>query len=402
MTPTTINATASRRLLLLTPAFPPAAGGIERTAAELARGLAHNHALEVVSGRPPSPVGMQPPDGIRVHWAANNPPYGRRATISLLRLSLRVGLHFRPDIVLALQLRTMPAARLLASLNMARTVLVIHAKEVREQPDLARAAVTWADAIVTVSDFSRDLAIEVGADPGRITIIHPGVTPPPVSPMRLSDRAGEPTIVTVARIGAPHKGHDVALAAMERIRARIPGARWIMVGDGSLRDEMRRCAGARGLADTVSFPGALTDAEVHARLGGAHVFCLLSRQPPGAAAGEGFGIAYVEAGAHGLPVVAGNVPGVVDAVRNGINGVLVDPTDPDAAATAIERLLLDRIYAQQLADAGRARSLELAWPLVVERYRRVIDAVLNAPPCRGAVRDARWIRDLAIGAHVPG
>ena len=56
-----------------------------------------------------------------------------------------------------------------------------------------------------------------------------------------------------------------------------------------------------------------------------------SRVEPGGAGG-GFGIAYVEAGAHGLPVVAGNVGGALDAVVDGETGLLVDPENPEAVA----------------------------------------------------------------------
>ena len=95
---------------------------------------------------------MRPPAGIRVHWSRNEPPGGRRATIALLRLALRVGLSFRPKLVLCEHVRAMPAARVLQRLAGARLLLVVHAKELRQQPALASAAMLWADAIVTVSD----------------------------------------------------------------------------------------------------------------------------------------------------------------------------------------------------------------------------------------------------------
>jgi phosphatidyl-myo-inositol dimannoside synthase len=398
-TPTRASVTR-RRLLLLSPAFPPSAGGIERTAAALADGL-REYEIEVVSGHPPSPVGMRPPDQVRVHWAANEPPYGRRATAALNRLGIGVGLRFRPHVVLALHTRTMPAARALARLCRARCVLVVHAREVPGQPRLAGAAVRWADAIVTVSDFSRSLALSAGADPSRVRIIHPGVTLPATPPAPLASRPGPPTIVTVSRISEPHKGHDVALAAMERLRGRIPGAQWIMVGDGRLRDDLRRDAKRRGLDGCVHFPGAVDDDELERILKAAHAFCLLSRQPPGVAAGEGFGIVFVEAGAHGLPVLGGRVPGVVDAVRDGITGRLVDPTDPEQVAVTLEELLSDRAQAQVLADGGRRWAEELAWPEVVDRYRTVIDGVLSDSMRGSSSRLWGWIRDLALGP-LPG
>jgi glycosyltransferase involved in cell wall biosynthesis len=169
-----------------------------------------------------------------------------------------------------------------------------------------------------------------------------------------------------------------------------------MVGEGSLRAELQRAARERGIGEVVEFPGAVDDAELHERLDGAHAFCLLSRQPPGRAAGEGFGIVFIEAGAHGLPVVAGRVPGVVDAVTDGVSGLLVDPQDPVTVAAALERVLIDAELAQKLADGGRARAAELAWPAVVDRYRQLIEEVC-ARPARGRSSSPGWIRDLAVG-----
>jgi phosphatidylinositol alpha-1,6-mannosyltransferase len=384
-----------KRILLLSPAFPPSAGGIERTAAELAARLT-DYELEVVSGRPTSSVGMRGPAAVKVHWASNDPPYGRRATLALARLTIRVGIRFRPDLVLALHIRMMPAARALARLLGARSILVVHAKEVLEQPALARAAVRWADAVVTVSEFSRELALGAGADGERIRIIHPGVMSPP-PPLPLASRPSPPTIITVARMSDPHKGHDVALRSMARVRTRLPDARWVMVGEGTLRDELRAAAKRRGLDGCISFPGAVDDDELGERLSSAHAFCLLSRQPPGAAAGEGFGIAFVEAGAHGLPVVAGAVPGVIDAVEDDVSGILVDPSDPDAIADALERVMLDLQLAQRLAEGGRRRARELQWDAVVERHRGLIADVLAAPPRGRAGHELAWLRDLAVG-----
>src|SRR6185312_1225615 len=134
--------------------------------------------------------------------------------------------------------------------------------EVPAQPRLAQAAVRWADAVVTVSDFSQRLALSADADPTRLSVIHPGVTLPAAAPSPLDSRPGPPTILTVARLSEPHKGHDVALAAMESLRARVPDARWVMVGEGRLRDDLELEAQRRGLEGCVHFPGAVDDAEL--------------------------------------------------------------------------------------------------------------------------------------------
>ena len=86
-----------------------------------------------------------------------------------------------------------------------------------------------------------------------------------------------------------------------------------------------------------------------------------SRLPAGGSGGEGFGIVYLEAGAHGLPVVAGNVGGALDAVADGETGLLVDPTDHVAVADAIADLLADPVRAAGLGRAGVEHARGFGW-----------------------------------------
>jgi glycosyltransferase involved in cell wall biosynthesis len=90
------------------------------------------------------------------------------------------------------------------------------------------------------------------------------------------------------------------------------------------------------------------------------------------------------------------VPAVTEAVIHGKTGVLVDPCDAEAAGAALVRLLSEPLYAQRLADAGRTRANDLAWPAVVARYRRVIDHVRSSSPRGRPSHSVRWAFDLAL------
>ncbi|MGH3262614.1 MAG: glycosyltransferase, partial [Trebonia sp.] len=194
-----------------------------------------------------------------------------------------------------------------------------------------------------------------------------------------------------------HKGHRQALEALTKLTREIPNVRWLMVGDGRLRPQLQREADAQGLLANVVFTGAVSDEELDRHLRSADVFCLLSQRPPDGAAGEGFGIVLIEAGARGLPVVAGDVPGVRDAVRRDVSGLLVSPEDPAAAAAALARVLTDPGLALRLGAAGLARARELAWPRVAGSYRRLIDHVLTEDARGRSSGDMRWLGDLARG-----
>ena len=104
-----------------------------------------------------------------------------------------------------------------------------------------------------------------------------------------------------------------------------------------------------------------------------------SRLPAGDFAGEGFGIVYLEAGAYGKPVVAGNVAGALDAVLDGETGLFVDPTDHVDVANAITRLLLDSELARRLGGAGAVHAGTFAWPVICERVEAVLLELVKVP-----------------------
>jgi glycosyltransferase involved in cell wall biosynthesis len=93
-------------------------------------------------------------------------------------------------------------------------------------------------------------------------------------------------------------------------------------------------------------------------------------------AGEGFGIVYVEAGARGLPVVAGNAAGALDAVIDGETGFLVDPERPEAIAEALVELLQDRERAKRMGRAGWERARLLSWDQATAGVETVLDEVM--------------------------
>ena len=166
-----------------------------------------------------------------------------------------------------------------------------------------------------------------------------------------------PLLVTVARL-MPHKGQDVALTALAKLRAKRPSVRYLVVGDGPDESRLRGIVRQLGLENAVHFAGALDDAEVAEAYATATLYVGLSRIENNMDV-EGFGIAFVEAGASGAAVVAGDSGGVRSAVRDGETGVLVPPRDVERAAEMIGSLLDDEGRRRAMGEAGRA---------AVERY----------------------------------
>ncbi len=143
------------------------------------------------------------------------------------------------------------------------------------------------------------------------------------------------------------KGPDLALEAFAFIAKAEPAARLVFAGEGALREALQHRATALGLTDRVEFLGYVSDPA--SRLAEAAVVIVPSRN-------EGFGHALLEALAAGRPVVAAAVGGVPDLLRDGSNGLLVPPEDPDALARAVLRILREPEFGARLGrEAEKVR-----------------------------------------------
>jgi phosphatidyl-myo-inositol dimannoside synthase len=359
------------RLLLLTPDFPPAHGGIQLMAERFASGL-QGFRTSVLT---PGAAGARELDRASAAAVRRVPVASAPAAVRNLALNaaaLPAALAFRPAVTLSLHLVTSPAAAAVRALTGAPTLQYFHAKEIGGKPRLAAFAANRADAVVAVSGYCAELIAATGARPRRLELIPPGVDQPRESDPLPAER---PTVLTVARLTDSYKGHDVMLRALARLRHTLPEAEWVVIGDGPLRGGLEALARAEGVAGAVRFLGALEDAERDRWFRRAHVFAMPSRLPS-AGAGEGFGIVYLEAGAYGKPVLAGNVAGALDAVRDGETGLLVDPSDAAAVAAALERLLRDRALAERLGRAGAQRAHELSWARIAARLEAVLRSLI--------------------------
>jgi phosphatidylinositol alpha-1,6-mannosyltransferase len=166
-----------------------------------------------------------------------------------------------------------------------------------------------------------------------------------------------PLILTVARL-VPHKGQDVVIKALASLSEEFPALRYAIVGAGSDEARLRDLAGSLGITDWVIFAGALSDDEVAEAYATSTIYAGLSRVEEGIHA-EGFGISFVEAAASGLPSVAGDSGGVRSAVRDGISGIVVPPSDVAKVADAFRTLLTDENKRAEMGRRGR---------LLVETY----------------------------------
>jgi phosphatidylinositol alpha-mannosyltransferase len=173
----------------------------------------------------------------------------------------------------------------------------------------------------------------------------------------------------------PQKGFAVALEAFRRLLPEVPDARLVVGGDG--RDRRLVDDLAAPVRDRVTMLGPLGHADVAGILRASEVAIA------SATGQESFGIALVEAMAAGVPVVASDIPGYREVVRDRRDGMLVPPGDPEALRAAVGAILDDAALAGRLVEGGHDRALTFAWPVVVAQLEQVYErASASGPPLR--------------------
>lgn len=217
---------------------------------------------------------------------------------------------------------------------------------------------------ICVGRHLAELAVERGVPTQRVHVVANAVKPPTVQ-ARPFDQAGRPPRIVAAGRLHPKKGFDVLVAALARLRDQGLAFDCEIAGEGDERARLEGLIAQHGLGDRVRLVGWRDD--VPAFLATGDVFAFPSHQ-------EGFPLVLLEAMAVGLPAVASAIPGPVEMIADGVDGVLVPPGDPAALARALAGLVATPERAAALGLAARAKVLEDYGPASLKRR---LDAVLD-------------------------
>ncbi len=241
------------------------------------------------------------------------------------------------------------------------------------EPYLRRRAELFAKAarIVAVSQFLAGELVRQGAPEEKLRVHHAGVA---LGRPR-GDVPREPVVLFVGRL-VEKKGLGDLIDAMARVRAAVPAARLLIVGDGPLRGELE--AHARRLALDAEFAGWLAPEDVARRLRAVRVLCVPSRR---AANGDAEGLPTVipEAAAEGLPVVGTRHSGIPEGIAEGRSGLLADEGDPEGLARQLIAVLTDDELWRRLSDGAREHVAEHFDP---RRQAAELEAIYNEAVAR--------------------
>lgn len=196
----------------------------------------------------------------------------------------------------------------------------------------------------------------LGFPPSKVRIVHNGTDPElfpfvPVPPRGSGLAASlgigpEHAVVGIVAVLRPEKDHATFFRAARIVIDQLPRARFLVVGDGTLRAELSRLVDELGIAEKVIFTGSRSD--VGELLSLVDVFALTSLT-------ECFPMSVLEAMAIGRPAVCTAVGGIPEILDEGVTGYMVRPRDPAGLAERLLGLLSDPVRARAMGRAARAR-----------------------------------------------
>jgi glycosyltransferase involved in cell wall biosynthesis len=207
------------------------------------------------------------------------------------------------------------------------------------------------DRVIAISEGIGRVLSSEGLPAAKLRCVRTAVDPHPfrVPPDRswLRGEFGLPEgslVIGVIAQFIPRKGHRFLLAALPRLRERFPHLHVLFLGQGPLENELKQSVQRLGLTGHVHFPGFREDLP---RI----LPCLDLVVHP--ALREGLGVSLLQTASAGVPIVASRAGGIPEAVRDGVNGLLVPPGNIEALEDAISLLLADPETARRMGQRGR-------------------------------------------------
>ncbi|MER2603609.1 MAG: glycosyltransferase family 4 protein [Candidatus Competibacter phosphatis] len=259
---------------------------------------------------------------------------------------------------------------------------ILVAKSSRQLRQMAAAVYRFSDVVIANSQSTEGLVRELAAT-ANIVSVHPGVD---VNAYRRDqgeieryrrqwDWPEETVVVTTIARMELRKNQAAILRAIASLRREGLQLGYVCGGDGEEKQNLASLARELGLDCWVRFPGRVTDDQKILIFGASDIHAM-----PSIRVGEmieGFGIVFLEAGAAGIPSIAGNVGGQAEAVLDGKTGLVVDGTNPRQVSEAIRKLASDAPLRRQMGQEARSWAQQHDWEVVSAAIQSAVKAVTS-------------------------
>ncbi len=226
---------------------------------------------------------------------------------------------------------------------------------------------------ITVSDSSKQAMEKHRITMKDIQVVNPGIDIDFLTP---GEKAVVPTVSYIGRL-KEHKSVHVLIKAFKEVLKNVPTAQLIIAGDGEEEDALKELAKKLHLESSVAFCGRVSEEEKRDILRKSWVFVTPSMI-------EGWGITTIEANACGTPVIASDVSGLRDSVRDGETGVLVAHGRADLLAAKITEVLRDASLREFLSRNALQWAGNFGWQRSSQTFMDIVSSTYTPLPSYGS------------------
>ena len=260
-----------------------------------------------------------------------------------------------------------------------KKICLIHSKEINfKKGSFSNRRIIKAfkniDQIVANSQFTKNLAIEIGLDENKIVVINPGVFPTKEfdkltvkeAEKILKDKS--PRLITVSRFDK-RKNHEKIVMALRNLKQIYPDIVYVCVGYGEEEENIKKLVKELDLEAQVMFFKDISNELKNALVAKSDIFVMPSIIHKKSV--EGFGIAYVEAAQYGIPSIGGKDGGAADAIDHEKTGLICDGNELNEVYSSIENLLKEKKHIEYGRNA-KINSDNFTWDKIIENYKRIL------------------------------
>lgn len=370
------GAVAQPRILLVLPESFNCAGGIQMFCRALS--LAAGRWAESDGGTLDALIlnDSEAPDPRYVNGGFSSYLGAGKSKTRLIASYLRRLLSSKYDLIILGHVFLSPLALLARVVHpAAKCVVLTYGVEVWQPLNrIHRYALRHADAVLAISDYTRDQLAKHKSAPAEKIKIFPCTLDPHWqngSPIA-KEHSGFPTILSVSRMNKDdrYKGIDSVIRSLPRVVEEVGPLEYRLIGDGDDLPRLRALAAGLGVSRYVTFAGGMSDTELRRQYERCSVFVMPSRK-------EGFGIVFLEAMSFRKPVVGGAHGGTPSVVSDGVTGLLVDNADVSGIARSIITLLNDEETRDRFGQAGYERLLaQFTFDKFERNFREVVQSFI--------------------------
>ena len=260
-----------------------------------------------------------------------------------------------------------------------KKICLIHSKEINYKKDSFRnrrilKAFNNIDQVVANSQFTKNLAVEIGIDENKITVINPGVFPAKnldSSSMKEAEKLlknKNPRLITVSRLDK-RKNHEKVIMVLRNLKQIYPNIVYTCIGYGDEEENLKKLTKELKLNQQVLFLKNINQDLKNSLVSKSNVFVMPSIIHKNSV--EGFGIAYVEAAQCGVPSIGGKDGGASDAIQNNETGIVCDGNNLEEIYSSIDLILKNNSYLE-MGKKAKDYSTKFEWDNIVKEYLKIL------------------------------